>query len=460
MPRALTMTIPRAVAAVGLLVVAATLAEAQNWPSFRGTSGSGVADGTNPPIAWDADKSTNVKWKAPIPGMGFSSPVIWGDRVFVTTAVPSNPAGLTFQYGQTVAGTGQTQKDDSYNSWRVYALDKQTGKILWERVTKEGIPRSQRHVNASQANSTPAVDGKHLVVWFGSEGIYCYDLNGKLLWNRDLGHLSSGWYYDPSYEWNTGSSPVIYKNTAILQIDLLKNSFLLALDLDTGKEVWRVMRDEIPSWGTPLVYEGDGKAELVTNAPNFARGYDPATGKELWRLGKQADINVPTPIAGRGLIYLTSAPTPFSPIYAVRPGASGDITLKDGVSSSAEVAWSKRRGGVYPSTPLLYGDLLYMGSNNGVLTTYKADTGERVYEQRIGGRAASYTASPVAADGRLYYTSEDGDVFVVKAGPSYELLSVNPMGEPMMATPAIAQGLLIFRTLRQVVAVGGRGADK
>jgi outer membrane protein assembly factor BamB len=243
----------------------------------------------------------------------------------------------------------------------------------------------------------------------------------------------------------------------ILQIDLLKGSFLLALDLDTGQQVWRSDRDEIPSWGTPLIHEGPGRTELVTNAPNFVRGYDPQSGKELWRLGKQADINVPTPIAGRGLIFVTSAPTPFSPIYAIRPGASGDITLKDGENSSSSVAWSKRRGGVYPSTPILYGDLLYLGSNNGVLTAYKAESGERVYEQRIGGRPGSYTASPVAADGRLYFSSEDGEVFVIKAGPTYELLSVNQMNEPIMATPAISRGLMVLRTLRHVVAVAESG---
>lgn len=347
----------RSAAVFVVWAAAFTATYADNWPWFRGVGGSGVADGSNPPIVWNVETSTNVKWKVPIPGLGVSSPVIWGDRVFVTTAIPSNPVGLAFQYG-TAGATAQTIKDDSRNSWRVYALDKHTGKIAWERVAHEGVPRSARHVNSSQASSTPAVDGKHLVVWFGSEGIYCYSHDGKLLWKRDLGHLSSGWYYDPSYEWGTGSSPIIYRSMAILQVDLVKGSFLLALDLDTGKEVWRVERDEPPSWGTPLLYEGPARTELVTNAPNFARAYDPQTGKELWRLGKQADINVSSPIAGRGLIFVSSAPTPFAPIYAVRPGASGDITLKDGENSNSHIAWSKRRGGVYPGTPILYGDLL------------------------------------------------------------------------------------------------------
>src|SRR5262249_8234898 len=247
-------------------------------------------------------------------------------RVFVTTAVAANEEALTFRHGaaagSNVDAINRSTRDDVQYSWRVYALDKRTGKILWERVAHKGVPRTERHVSQSQANSTPVTDGAHVVAWFGSEGVYCYSLDGRLLWQRDLGPLTSGYAVDPSYVWNTASSPVMYKKLLILQVDLIKDSYIAALDIDTGKEVWRTPRDDAPSWSTPLVYEGSGRTEIVTLAPNYARGYDPDTGKELWRLGKHSIYAVPTPIAGPGLFLITSGSgNSVQPIYAIRPGA-------------------------------------------------------------------------------------------------------------------------------------------
>jgi outer membrane protein assembly factor BamB len=436
-------------------VLLAAAVHAQEWPSFRGAHGSGVADGTNPPIVWDLEKGINVKWKTAIPGLAHSSPIVWGDRVFVTTAVPKTTADVTFRHGEE-AGVAST-RDDVPHSWRVYALDKESGEIVWERVAYEGVPRTARHVMASQANATPATDGGHL-----AEGLYCYDLDGKLLWKRDLGLLKSARVHDPSYEWNTASSPVIYRDRVILQVDILENSFIAAFDIRTGKDVWRTERDEIPSWSTPYIYEGPPRAELVTLGGNFARGYDPDTGKELWRLAKHSDFPTPTPIGGRGLIFLTSGSgSTVQPIYAVRPGASGDITLQDDEDSNRSVAWSKRRGGSFVPTPLVYRDQLYVCNSTssactGILAAYNAETGERVYQERLT-QGGSYAASPVAADGRLYFATEDGDVIVVKAGPTFERLAVNPMGELIMATPALTRGALIFRTQHHVVAVAESG---
>jgi len=423
-----------------------------------------MMDGAHPPTTWDAEKSVNIKWKTPIPGFSHSSPIIWGSRIFVTTAIPKSEAELVFRYGRAGGGDADGSgasaytKDDFPHSWRLYALDKDSGKVLWERVAHEGVPKTARHVMATQANSTPATDGQRVIAFFGSEGLYCYDLDGKLLWQRDLGPLSSGRYLDASYEWNTASSPIIYKNLVILQVDLVENSYIAAFDIKTGKDAWRTKRDEQPSWPTPFLYEGPPRNELVTAAARFARGYDPDTGKELWRLGKHSALPTPTPTSGRGLIFITSGGgTTVQPIYAIRPGGKGDITLKDGETSNDYVVWSEHRGGSYIPTPIVYGDLLYVCSNTGILVAYDAGTGKRVYQQRLAqGGGSTYSASPVAADGKLYFTSEDGDVTVVKAGPQFERLAVNKMGEVIMATPAISQGLLVFRMQHHVVAIAER----
>jgi len=293
-----------------------------------------------------------------------------------------------------------------------------------------------------------------LIALFGSEGLYAYDLNGKLLWKQDLGVLDAGWFYDADYQWDYGSSPIIYKNLVIVQADIQKNSFIAAYDLKTGKPVWKTNREEIPSWGTPTVYEGKQRAELITSGAKAIRGYDPATGKELWRLGPMSEITTPTPIAAFDLIFVTSGYAPIQPIYAIRPGGNGDLSLKEGQDKSDFVAWSKQRGGPYMPTPIVYGDLLYTCSNQGVLTAYNAKTGERIYQERLGGTGAAFTASPVASDGKIYLASEDGDVFVVKAGPKYELLAKNPVGEVMMATPAISNGIVIVRTVSHLYAFG------
>jgi outer membrane protein assembly factor BamB len=247
---------------------------------------------------------------------------------------------------------------------------------------------------------------------------------------------------------------VIYRDLVIIQADVQKDSYIAAYNLKTGKLAWKTPREEIPSWGTPTVYEGKPRAELITNGSKAIRGYDPATGKELWRLTPNSEITTPTPIVAHDLIYVTSGYRPVQPIYAIRLGANGDITLKDGKESSEFIAWSKSRGGPYMPTPVVYGDLLYTCSNQGVLTAYNARTGERVYQERIGGKGGAFTASPVASDGKIYFASEDGEVFVVKAGPKYELLATNPVGEVLMATPAISEGLVIVRAHNHVFAFG------
>jgi outer membrane protein assembly factor BamB len=424
---------------------------AQNWPSFRGPSASGVADEQSLPLHWNAENSAQILWKTPIPGLAHSSPIIWGNYLFLTTAISSDPKS-EFRHG--LYGDVEPAKDVSRHSWRVYCLDKHSGKIIWERTADEGIPKVRRHPKSSQASATPATDGQHVVALFGAEGLYCFDVGGKLLWKQDLGLLDAGWFLDPDYQWGAGSSPIIYKNLVIVQCDRQKDSFIAAYDINDGRQVWSTPRQEIPSWGTPTLYEGERRVELITNAAKQIRGYDPLTGKELWRVSPNSEVTVTTPIAAHELIFVVNGYPPIQPIYAIRAGATGDISLKEGQDSSESIAWSKKRGGVYIPTPLLYNDYLYLCANHGVLSCYKAKSGEKVYQERIAEKGGAFTASPVAAAGRLYLTSEEGEIHVIKAGPRYELLATNLMNEVCMATPAISEGMLFVRTQHNIFAIG------
>jgi outer membrane protein assembly factor BamB len=424
--------------------------QAQNWPSFRGPNASGTVDVKWAPTKWDATKGTNILWKRPIPGLAHSSPVIWENKIFVTTAV-SSKGNEYFRHG--LFGDVDSDTDTSPHAWHVFCLDKRSGQVVWDRVACEGVPKIKRHIKSTHANSTPATDGRYVVAFFGSEGLYCYDSNGKLIWKKDLGVLDAGWFYDADYQWETASSPIIHRNMVIVQCDVQKNSFIAAFDLKDGRELWRTPREEIPSWGTPTIYEGKNRVELVTNATRAVRGYDPTTGKELWKLVGNPEVTATTPIAGLDLIFICNSYRPNQPIYAIRAGATGDISLKPNETSNQFVAWSMQRGGTYMPTPLIYGDYLYTCANHGVMACYNAKTGERIYQQRIGDKGGSYSASPVAADGKIYLSSEDGDIFVVKAGPKYELLSANPMGEVLMATPAISEGIILVRGQHNLFAI-------
>jgi outer membrane protein assembly factor BamB len=432
------------------------VASPANWPSFRGANASGVADGQQPPVVWDAEKGHNLRWKKAIPGLGHSCPVVWGERIFLTSAV-SGDAKAALKAGQ--YGNVDSVKDLTPHTWYVYCLDRGTGEVVWERVAHKGVPKVKRHAKATHANPTCATDGTHIVAGFGSEGLYCYDFAGKQLWKQDLGTLDAGWFYDPDYQWGFGSSPIIYKGLVIVQCDVGKGSFVAAYEVASGKRVWQTPREEIPSWGTPTVVESNGQAELVTNGTKFVRGYDPLTGKELWRLGGNSEITVPTPVAGHGLIFVSSGYRLPRPVWAIRPGGRGDITPPKGKTEAEFIAWSNRKEGTYMPTPIVYGAHLYTCSNDGVVTCYDARTGKRLYWERLGSDGG-FTASPVAADGRLYFTGEEGLVYVVKAGPAFELLAVNRVGDPCLATPAICDGMLLVRSQRCLYAFGRPPAQK
>lgn len=441
--------------ALALLIGTSSMAYSQNWPSFRGQNGAGVSDGNTPPSTWDVEKSINVLWKTPIPGLGHSSPIVWGDRIFVTTAV-SSAASSQFVHGLTQ--TPASADDISKHSFRVYCLNKKTGRVMWEKEIHAGVPKVKRHVKASFANPTPATDGKKLIVSFGSEGLYCFDLDGKLLWKLDLGVLDGGWSSDPDFHWGFASSPVIYKHLVIVQCDTQKQSFIGAFNLADGKRVWQTEREEDTSWSTPTIYEGKDGAELITSGTKFYRGYDPLSGKELWRLADDTDVKIPTPITANDLYFLGGGSAhERNPFYAVRAGVKGEI--KPAESSTQSIAWKSTQIRQHIVTPIVYGDYLYACTDNGIVSQYNAKTGEPTFRARLGS-GGSFSASPVAAAGKLYFTNEDGEVFVIKAGTTFELLARNQMGEVVMATPAIAGNMIIIRGQNHVFGIAENRSER
>ncbi len=439
----------RLIAGLSIVVFSSITINAQNWPSFRGPNASGVIEGSKPPITWDVEKAQNVLWRTAIPGLSHASPIVWDNNIFVITAISSD-SKAGFQAKDRGIGLAN---DDVKHTWMIYALDKRSGKILWTDKPYEGVPRAKRHVKATQANSTPVTDGRYVVALFGSEGLAAYDMKGKLLWKQDLGVLNPGLWDDKESSWGHSSSPIIYRDLVIVQADGHKQSFIAAFNLKDGKQAWRVERNEITSWTTPTIYQGKDRTELIANGGRYIRGYDPLTGKELWRFSdNDTQVKMQAPLIAHDLIYITGGYPPGRAMYAFRPGAAGDISLKSAEEKNTFLAWTSSKGSPYTPTPIIYGDVLYVIADNGVLSTYDAKTGALIYQQRL---PSTFSASPVAADGRLYLASEDGDVFVVKAGRQYELLSRNTMGQPLMATPALSQGMLIVRGENAIYALGG-----
>jgi outer membrane protein assembly factor BamB len=421
---------------------------ARPWPAFRGEGASGIGDGQGAPLAWNVTTGENIRFKTAIPGIALSSPIVFGDRIFVTTAV-SSKGDSTFRTG--LYGDGDSVDDLSEHSYRLLALDTKTGAIVWDREVHRGRPTVKRHLKSSQANATPATDGQRIVVLFGTVGVLAaYDLTGRELWRRDVGVLEAN---DPQAgvaQWGHASSPILYRDLVIVQADRVKDSFLAAFKAATGEPAWRVARDEPSTWSTPNVLRAAGGDELITNGQKV-RAYDPATGRLLWTLGPNSEVVVATPVIAEGMALVTAGYPPIRPVYAVRPGQRGDISLPEGQRQSAAIAWSHARGGTYIPTPLPYRGFLYTVNNNGILTAYRLSSGEQAYQTRLP--TGSYAASPVAADGRLYFASETGEVHVLRAGADYQLLTTNAMDDVVMATPAVSDGLMVFRTLHHVVGI-------
>ena len=438
------------------LLVALTLAQASSalapqtpsehsWPSYRGPHGRGCADGFEAPVEWDVESGENIAWSTPVPGLSHSAPVIWGDRVYVTTAVKDGAAELRVG----LYGDIGSVEDNSEHQFRLLCLDRRSGAVRWSRVAWEGVPAVKRHPKGSHAASTPATDGEHVALFFGTEGLHVFDADGERLWEKSFGLLDSGFFRMPSAQWGWASSPVIYDGRVYVQADHQGDSFVAAFDVASGEQVWRTARDEVPTWSTPTVHVSGERRQLVLNGWKHMGGYDLDSGEPLWWLRGTGDIPVPTPVAAHGLIFLTSAHGGPARILAVNEHAEGELTLKP---DGERLVWADRRFGAYMQTPIVYGDELYVCKDNGVLTCWDARSGEQRYRKRLTA-GVGYSASGVAADGKLYYPSEEGDVHVVRTGASFELLAVNPLGETCMAPPAVSRGMLIFRTRSRLIAV-------
>lgn len=430
-------------AALSLVLVMSL--QAANWPSFRGPGSRGDGGAAPVPASWNVETGKNIAWKTPIPGLGLSSPIVWDGRLYLTTAVSTNPA-MVFE--AKLKGAEDRRQDESVQEFRLLSLDAGTGKILWNSLAATAKPRVLRHPHNSYASPTPATDGKYLVAFFGSEGLFCYDLKGRLLWKKDLGALDQGAFDLPGYQWGSASSPVLWQGKIFLQIDMHKGSFLAAFDAATGKELWRTPRDSKPSWSTPLIFESPARTELIANGVEHIIGYDAETGKELWRLKGTSMISVPTPFAAHDLIYVFSGYSRYiRRAYAIRPGAHGDIT-----GSTEHLAWTLQEA-PYLSTPIVAGDTLFTYSTGGgILSAYSARTGEKYYQRRAGSGAPA-SASLVTAGGLVYAANEDGDFIVFKPGKEYVEVATNSMGETVMATPAVADGTLYIRGVRNLWAV-------
>lgn len=419
----------------------------RQWPSYRGYMSSGVLDNASLPTSLD---EKNIKWKIGLQGMGLSSPVIWGDKLFITSAVSENDKG-GIKTG--IFGDVAPVEDSSVHLWKVFCIDKNSGKILWERTAHKGIPSVKRHPKSTHANSSMATDGNYAVAFFGSEGLFCYDMEGNLVWQKNFGLLKSVFFTMPKAEWEFASSPIIHEGVLIIQCDVLENSFLAAFDIKTGKELWKKERDEYPGWCTPNIYNYSGKTYIAVNGYKHRGGYEFKTGKEVWRMSGGGDIQIPTPVIGDNLIYFNSAHGRVSPIIAVKKSATGDITLKEGESHNSGIEWYLPRGGSYMHTLLLYRNKLYNVNWNGTVLCLDPLTGKEIYTGKLG-KTGSFVASPVASDGKIYIVDESGNVYIIGDGDTFQLIDEISLGDVCLTAPSITDGKIFFRTQNYLIAFG------
>jgi len=439
-----------------LLVLAALsnglrAAEPVQWSSYRGAFAAGLDTRQEAPAEWDVESGKNVLWRVEVPGLGLSSPVVWGDDLFLTTAVASEGDEAKLKVG--LYGDIKSSADDGEQSWRVLCIDRQTGKTRWEMEAYKGIPAVKRHPKASHANPSVATDGKHVVASFGSEGMYCYGREGKLLWSKDFGVLDSGYFKMKEAQWGFASSPVIHEGRVLVQCDVQEGSFIAAYKVGTGEEIWKTERDEVPTWGTPTIVRVGGKTQVVVNGYQHIGGYDFETGNPVWWLRGGGDIPVPTPISAKDHVFITNAHGKLAPIYAIRADAEGKVDPEEG---GAAVTWWQRRRGNYMQTPIVVGEYLFCCTDSGVMSCFDAVGGERFFLERLrdGRSGFGSTASPVSDGTKLYYPTEDGHVYIVAVDNEFKKLGKQTLGEDCMATPALVNGVLYFRTRHHLLAVG------
>ncbi len=461
-----------------LLVLSAALVTGAEpsvaWPQFRGPAGAGILAEGKLPTAWSA--KDNIVWGVAIKGRGWSSPVAWKDTVFGTSAISPGafkaPSTGIFgnDYVAELAKQGLPEgevvkkvvsRDIELTSesgdirYMVYALDARTGKLKWESEAHKGAPFGGRHRKNTYASETPTTDGERLYVYFGNVGLFAYSLDGKLLW-------TTRFEPQPMYlDFGTAASPVVSDGRVFVVHDNDGKSFAAAIDAKTGKSLWQVERD-LPSggmksgWSSPYVWTHSGRSELVVIGKQHAIAYAPDSGTELWRLKGLTGQSTPSPVAADGLLYLATGSQGESnrPVFAVRPGASGDISLAKGEAQSKYVAWFHPRASAYTSSPLVYRGRMYVVNDNGILTVFDSQTGREIFKARAGGSGNTFSASPWAADGKIYLLSEDGHTFVIEAGDTYVELSKNSVDEMSLASPALAPGAIFLRTQTKLYKIG------
>jgi outer membrane protein assembly factor BamB len=422
-------------AGIGILMLASVSAS-DHWPQFRGPHAGVVADDPALPETWSATE--NVAWSVDVPGLGWSSPVVWGDQIFITSVIS------TGQFTPPKPGlyAGTLLYDSAVpHRWMVHAVDVETGKIGWQRELVYMVPPGQKHLKNSYASETAVTDGERVYVYFGAIGLFALDLNGQIIWAVEMPPVKM------RGGWGTGGSPVLHKDRIYVVNDNDTQSFIAAFDKRTGNEVWRIDRDEGSNWSTPFVWEHELRTEIVTAGTDKVRSYD-LDGKMLWELKGMPWITIPTPFAAHGLLYITSGypGDALRPVYAIRPGASGDLSLREGETSNKSIAWFERQLGPYHPSPLVYGDYYYTLLDRGFLLCHDARTGKQIYGRQRISLGAGFTSSPWAYNGKIFALSEDGDTYVIQAGPEFKVLGKNSLNEMTLATPAVVRGSLIIRT--------------
>jgi outer membrane protein assembly factor BamB len=438
-------TIPVIILGSTLLLAACS---STNWPQFRGPDNNMVAANASLPDQWGTGQ--NIRWTAELSGTGWSSPIVFGDKVFISSAFaekknPEKPEEERFQQ--------QEQKDTSYLNevyrWELTCLDLKTGKELWRQVARKGSPRSGAESGNTYASETPVTDGKRVYVYFGMTGVYCYDLNGKALWQKDLG------VYPTLNDWGTGSSPVIYKDMLFVQVDNEQASFVVALNAATGEEKWRAERQEKTNYSTPVIWKNNIRTELVT-AGKTARSYDPATGKVLWQLNMGGEMSISSPVAVAELLYsgIGGGRESKGCFYAVKAGAEGDITPAAGALTSTGVAWSQPKAPVGSTSPLILDGMIYfLGGRGGKMACFDAASGDSVYTAKADGMASCW-ASPWANNGKLFMTDEKGTTHVFRAGRKFEALSKNKLDDKIWSSVAITKDAYLIKGVKALYCIG------